>query len=74
MTVEFFYFCFFVFVLFFVLFCFVVVFLFFFVFFCFVFFGGVVCFFTLFAGNNQNSCSKLGNIFVMQAVDHKQSI
>ena len=31
-------------------------------------------FFLSFAGNNQNSWSKLGNIFVMGADDHEQMI
>ena len=30
--------------------------------------------FLLFAGNNQNSCSKLGNLFVIGVGDHEQMI
>ena len=32
------------------------------------------CFFLSFAGNDLNSCSKLGNAFVMRAGDHDQMI
>ena len=31
-------------------------------------------FFLLFTGNNQNSCGKLGNLFVMGVGDHERMI